>query len=431
MGGYQRERWEPRFEGGGSRDDRRGGAFLAYVPDALVTRPLVVSGALAHKAAEAEAAVRAVSSDIDRPLDGIARFLLRSEAIASSQIEGITPSPQQVALAELAQDEPVKGFGDQARLVANNITVVRTATSDLVARPAVSVSDIVALHAVLLPDERFHGLRSVQNWIGGSNWNPLSAQFIPPVPARVEALMADLVEYLNGSVHAPLVQAALLHAQFETVHPFVDGNGRVGRALIHTVLGRRGLAPRAVLPVSLVLATLSDQYVAGLTAFRHEGDPGSAAGVAAVESWLNVFLDATIIAAEQARLIAQELELLRAEWAQRVADHRATRGLRETPRADSATTRILGVLTKVPVMTTATAQRVLKISFPAARAALEELADAGVLQRKTVERGSTGYLCRNVLDLISFAERRLASTRFDTRVSPPNRPVPALPEGDR
>ena len=429
VGSYQRDHWAARLDGGARRDDRRSGPFQTYLPDPLMSRPIVVSPALARKAAVAEAAVGdACAGAASRAMEGMARFLLRSEAIASSQIEGIAPSPQQVALAELAQEEDVRGFSQQARLVANNITVLRKASRELVDLDLVDVDDIVAMHAALLPEERYQGIRTVQNWIGGSNWHPLDAEFVPPAAAELPRLMQDLINYLNGSIHAPLVQAALIHAQFESIHPFVDGNGRVGRALIHTVLSRRGLSPRAVLPVSLVLSTLRDRYVSGLMAFRFDGDPASPAGAAAAEHWLDVFLDCAIIAAEQAVKIAAEITELQAEWSVRVARYRASVGIRETPRSDSATSRILAALTEVPVMTTATAKRLLDISFPPARSALEELAEAGVLNRKVVDRGTTGYIARDVLDLITFAERRLASTRFDTRVTPPNRPVPVPPD---
>lgn len=332
------------------------------------------------------------------------------------------------ALAEPAQVEDVRGFSEQARLVANNISVLLGASQDLLEVEAVSVGDIVALHKALLPDERYQGLRGVQNWIGGSNWHPLDADFVPPVAAEVPELMEDLAGYLNGSIHAPLVQAALVHAQFESIHPFVEGNGRVGRALIHTVLGRRGLAPRAVLPVSLVLSTLRERYVSALTRFRFDGSPGSEVGVAGVEYWLDVFMDAANLAAEQAASIASEIAELETEWAARFARSRGAAGLRETPRADSAAARIMQILTEVPAMTTGTAKRMLGISFPPARAALEELAEAGILHRETVDRGSTGYIARDVLDLVTMAERRLASTRFDTSVAPPRRPFPVRPD---
>jgi Fic family protein len=357
----------------------------------------------------------------------MARFLLRSEAIASSLIEGIAPSPQQVALAELAQEEDVRGFSEQAKLVANNITILRHASRELVDADRVGVDDIVSLHSALLPNEQHHGLRTVQNWIGGSSWHPLEATFVPPVSGHVAPLMEDLAEYMNASLHAPLVQAALVHAQFDTIHPFADGNGRVGRALIHTVLARRGLAPRAVLPVSLVLSTLRDSYVRGLSAYRYVGDPNGADAVTGVEAWLGTFLEACLAAAAQATQLAQEVTELEASWQARIAAHRAAVGKRMAPRADSATAHILTRLTEVPVMTTATALRILHISFPAARAALENLAEAGVLRRKTVDRGSTAYIAHEVLDLITYAERRLGSTQFDTRVSGPNRPVAARP----
>src|SRR5699024_2660400 len=112
------------------------------------------------------------------------------------------------------------------------------------------------------------GVRTTQNWIGGSRHHPLESAHVPPPPEEVPTLLADLVQYMAGATHSPIIQAALVHAQFETIHPFPDGNGRVGRALIHTVLTRRGLTAAAILPVSLVLATLQEEYISGLDAFR-------------------------------------------------------------------------------------------------------------------------------------------------------------------
>jgi Fic family protein len=357
----------------------------------------------------------------------LARLLLRSEAIASSMIEGVAPSPQQVALAELAQDETVRGLSDQARLVANNMTVLRRAAQDLATAEEVTVDDVVALHAALLPDESHHGLRQVQNWIGGSSWHPIDAQFVPPPPALVPDLMADLVGYINGAVHAPLVQAALVHAQFETIHPFTDGNGRVGRALIHTVLTRRGLTPSSILPISLVLATLRDRYIEGLTDYRYEGDSSEPSATAAVGRWIEVFVDAAGVAADQAQQFAVEVAALSQAWGTRLADSRVGRGLRADPRRGAASTRLLHMLVEAPVLTARTAQRLLGVSFSVARAGLEELADAGILTRRSVDRGATGYAATEVFDLLTWTERRMASTRWDTRWSPPNRAVAAAP----
>ena len=143
--------------------DRRSGPYRAYLPDRLSSRALMASPGLSTKAAEAEEAVREVSQGrYAANLEGMARFLLRSEAIASSLIEGIAPSPQQVALAELAQEEDVRGFSEQAKLVANNITVLRRASRELVDAHQIGVGDIVGLHSALLPDEQHQGLRTVR-----------------------------------------------------------------------------------------------------------------------------------------------------------------------------------------------------------------------------------------------------------------------------
>ncbi|MFG1704496.1 Fic family protein [Nonomuraea sp. M3C6] len=401
------------------------------MPDHLVGGTLVIAPDVAQEAAKAEGLVRRLTShSASHGVDGLARFLLRSEAIASSRIEGLQTSPQQVALAELAVHDPgvSRGFTATAALVANNVKALRQAVTELVAVESVSVADVVALHTALLPEERHHGLREVQNWVGGGNWHPLDAEFVPPPPGHVQPLMDDLVSYINMAEHSPLIQATLAHAQFETIHPFTDGNGRVGRALIHTVLARRGLTPHAILPISLVLLTRSDAYVDGLTAYRHAGEPGSAESQRGTNAWLRVFLAATSTAVEQAERFADELSELHDQWLARHRRFRESQGLRPMPRTDSAVARLLNLLPAVPLVTARTVQCLLSITHPAARQALEELAGAGILYPKQVERNTTGYLAREIFDLLTLTERRLASTRWDTRESPPGRIVPARPQ---
>ena len=165
------QHWEPSLDAP-SRAGRQGGRFSAYRPDRLEGRPLALGGAVSARAADVEAAVRRLTLRPEsRSLEGLARFLLRSEAIASSRIEGMQVSAQQVALAELAQTEELANasFSRTAQLVANNIIVLRTAATDLAESSAVTVGGIDGLHRALLPDERHHGLRRLQNWIGGND----------------------------------------------------------------------------------------------------------------------------------------------------------------------------------------------------------------------------------------------------------------------
>jgi Fic family protein len=423
---YLNAAWPAGGETGLPARDRRSGSYRTYLPDPLGYRPLVVDPALSKRVAEVERAIRDLAGGTaGTDLEGLSRFLLRSEAVASSFIEGIAPSSANVAVAELAQTEHVQRVSEQAHLVARNITIVRRATEELVALDEVTVDDVVRLQSTLIPEERHHGIRLVQNWIGGSNWHPLAAQFVPPPPEHVDDLMVDLLDYVNGSHHSPLVQAALVHAQFETVHPFTDGNGRVGRALIHTVLARRGLTRQAVLPISLVLSTLREGYLQGLTSYRFEGPAHAEPAVSGTSAWIATFVEAAAVAVEQASELVTAVRGLRTEWDERLARHRGEKGVRETPRSGSATARLLSLLPEAPVVTARTVERVLGVSYPAASTAVQELAEAGILRARQVKRGTTGYLATEVLDLIDLTERQLASTAFDTRTSPPNRPVPA------
>jgi Fic family protein len=417
----------PAADNAPTRSDRLGGPYATYRPDRLMSRPLVLDRDIGELAAQVERAVRRLGrAPGAHGLEGLARFLLRSEAIASSRIEGMEVSPQQVGLAELVDEESLTAakVNRTARRVAANIAALRRATTELADVAALDVAGIDALHAVLLADEpELHGLRTVQNWIGGSAYHPIGADFVPPDPTLVPNLMADLADYLNTGGHSALVQAGLAHAQFETIHPFKDGNGRVGRALIHTVLVRRGLTSHAVLPISPVLLTRCNEYVAGLTAYRYVDVEISTAAQAAQSQWLRCFLQAVAVAVEQAAQFATDLADLQERWATDLAAHRRREGIREVPRADSATARILATLQEHPVLTTPTVMRLFELSQPPAGAALEELAAAGVLTGRKLGRAKA-YLATDVFDLITFAERRLASTRWDTAAAAPSRPAP-------
>ncbi|MDN5901453.1 MAG: Fic family protein [Brachybacterium sp.] len=377
------------------------------------------------RVAAAERAVRALNRGTHQDLGLVSRFLLRSEAIASSYIEGIAPSPRNVALAELALDEDVRGLSETAQQVARNMTIVRDASDALSEKESLSVEDLEALQASLIPEPaEMQGVRATQNWIGGSRYHPLEAAHVPPPPDQVPALLTDLVQYMAGATHSPIIQAALVHAQFETIHPFPDGNGRVGRALIHTVLTRRGLTTEAILPVSLVLATLHQEYIAGLEAFRVDGAPESPQVYAAIESWVSTFADAVRTAAEQAAQLERRLAGLREDWIQIIAEARRRAGKVRATRRDSALSTILDALPGTPVVTTATVTRMHGVTATAAQNALAQLADYGILETISIGRAQRAYVSLDVLDLITRSERAMASRDFDTASSPPTRPVP-------
>ncbi|MGH9112732.1 MAG: Fic family protein, partial [Acidimicrobiales bacterium] len=291
-------RWEARFEGM-SRRDRRGCDYDAYLPDPLAGWNMTIPADVAADIADAEAAVRRLNDagTTHVSLEGLARFLLRAESVASSMIEGLAAAPRRLVSAEVAL---VQGgdAGDQvAAEVLANIAAMQSAVDLAATADPFGLADLLAIHGTLMdrsPTPQVgRQVRTEQNWIGGSSYNPCRAAFVPPPPDYVSGLLDDLLAYVSGDDHSPLVQAALAHAQFETIHPFADGNGRTGRALVHLVLRRRGLAPAFVPPVSLVLATGFDTYIGGLTSFRHVADPDSPERSAAVAEWLRVFATAT------------------------------------------------------------------------------------------------------------------------------------------
>lgn len=431
MAEWVERQWISIGGSGLGRRARVGGKYQAFCPDPLGSRGLSLPTELSRSASRTEQKILELSdrgtrrqSDSGAGLEGIARFLLRSEAISSSRIEGMAPGPDKVAIAELTAKDTGARVASVPQLVANNVSVLQQMSGQLHEADEMTVEDIVAAQALLLGDLDNSGLREKQNWIGGSSYSPLEAEFVPPPPERVPELMDDLVDYLNGATHGAVIQAAMVHAQFETIHPFADGNGRVGRALIHAVLQRRGLVDSPVLPISMILGTWSDRYVHGLTRFR-DTTPDSTG----VLEWIDIFVQATAEAADHAQRIAGELESLRQEWRERVADHRRQQGKTRGLRTDSMGWKILENLPDHPLLTGPVAAEVFGTSRTSAGKALESLVEAGVLRKKSIDRGVTGYLADEVFDLITIAERRLASTRFDTAVAPPTaRAVPELPD---
>jgi Fic family protein len=263
-------------------------------------------------------------------------------------------------------------------------------------------------------------LRRTQNWIGGSSYNPCAASFVPPPPEHVGPLLDDLLRYVDGDTHSPLVQAAIAHAQFETIHPFADGNGRTGRALIHVILRRRGLAPGFVPPISLVLATWATDYVAGLTAFRHLDAADAPGRSVAAETWLRTMATATTRACLDAGRYATRIDELAEDWRRRLG----------RVRAGSAVARLLDVLPGVPVLTVESAAGLVDRSTVRTGEAVNRLAAAGIVRQREVGRQRYRiFEVPDVLALFTALERSLASPTGDTSVQPPVRRVPGRPDG--
>ncbi|MGH8776391.1 MAG: Fic family protein [Jiangellaceae bacterium] len=211
------------------------------------------------------------------------------------------------------------------------------------------------------------------------------------------------------------VKAAVAHAQFETIHPFGDGNGRTGRALIHVILRRRGLAPRFVPPLSLLLATWATDYVSGLTAFRHLQPSDSPGRSLAAHEWLRTFAAAVTRACIDSETYATRIDELTAAWRQQLGG----------VRASSAAHLLLRALPGTPVVTVDSAAALIGRSAVRTGEAVNRLVDAGVLRQRNIGRQRYRvFEASGVLDLFTSLERALASPPGDTAIDPPNHVVP-------
>ena len=413
--------WREILDAGISRRARRPCRYEAYLPDRLTDLFINLPADVAADVSDAERAVAALNASGPQlaNLEALARLLLRAESVASSRIEGLEVGVGRLARAEAARREGQPVNDVTAEAVLGNVEAMELAVSESAAKRSLVIDDVLAIHRALMRHTSTPAsggqIRRVQNWIGGNDDNPCGADFVPPPPEYVPDLLDDLAVFLNAADLPPVVQAAIAHAQFETIHPFTDGNGRVGRALIHLVLRRRGLAPRYVPPVSLVLATDSRDYIGGLTAYRYIGNPTSDAATQGIATWLATFAAATTQAVEDARQIEADIDALEQRWRQQAAPI----------RRNSAADLLLRVVPSVPILTVSIAAHLTGRSFQAADLAIAHLTRAGVLRQTTLGRRNRAFEVVGLLDTLTTIERRLASPARDTRVSAPVRRVPS------
>jgi len=372
--------------------------YRAFVPDRLAGLDFALDAATAGAVSAAESAIASLNDQVHPALAPLARLLLRTESIASCKIEGIALGARALARAE-ARSDPGEKITQTAHEILANIDAMELAIDQAAATDRFTLADIVAIHRRLMlagPMPNVAGVvRDRQNWIGGNDYNPCGADFVPPPPGDVAKLLTDLCAAVNDDTLPPVVQAALVHAQFETIHPFADGNGRAGRALIHVVLKRRRLARAYVPPISVVLAGKKGGYVAGLTSFRG----------ADVAPWIQRFAGAAAAAAELARSYVAAVERRVAEWRKALERHGA-------PRAGAAAWEVIDVLPAHPMITGPTAIAATRRARAAVYQALDQLQEAGVLKAVSTAPRNRVWEAVGLLELLEGLEAgRLASTR--------------------
>ena len=338
----------PGNPGAPSRQGRTPCDYDAYSPDLLTGRHFTLEGDVAADVADAETAVTRLNAQASALADteALARLLLRAESVASSRIEGLEIGARRLLRAEAAKElgEPTRDV--TAAEVLSNIDAMSEAISEIGQGDPISVATLLTFHRRLLGNTRQAGhagrLREKQNWIGGSDYSPCSAAFVPPPPELVPELMADLCAFCTSESLPAVAQAAIAHAQFETIHPFADGNGRTGRALIQLVLRRRGLATRVMPPISVILATWANDYVDGLTATRYRGPATGKDAQTALNLWVGRFAGACQRSVSDAASFETRIQQIRTEWRTQLGRVRANSA------ADLLITAIAGAPASAP-----------------------------------------------------------------------------------
>jgi Fic family protein len=387
-GQYVELTWAPAAAGA-RKSERSSRRYRAWVPETIADFEPTLKARTAALSERAGAEVRQLNSEPGAlmALEGLGRQLLRSEALASSQIEGLSISHRKLAAAE---------FGDlanyKAREIVGTMKAMERALEIGSAPGLLSTESIEAIHreiAVVPPLDKIAGqIREGPSWIGGVD--PGVAEYVGPPADEVPGLLDDLCEFMNREDISPVAQAAIAHAQFETIHPFGDGNGRVGRCLIQVLFRRRGLAPRLLSPISIVLGSNKDAYISGLEAFRS----------GAIDDWVRYFANATELAALSSRELTEEVEGMQGDW----------RALLAPVRADAAALSLIDLLPRYPIVTAAAAEGEIDRSRRATITGLERLAEAGILTRHRNQKKGDSWEAKALFALLDEFERRISDS---------------------
>jgi Fic family protein len=313
-------------------------------------------------------------------------LLLRSESSSSSQIERLTSSVRNVALAELSDKAPAN-----ALLIAGNVAAMREALGQ---SGEIGIDSICAIHDVLMRGTcEALGLRKEQVWIGGSPYSPHGATFVPPHADRVRACLEDLLAFGAREDVPPVAKAAIFHAQFETIHPFTDGNGRTGRTLLNRMLAADEVLLHTMLPVSAGLLHDVGRYMGALEAY-HGGR---------VEPIIECLADALELAAVIGSRIASDVDVILAGWASE-----------NTDRAGSASHRLPALLVEQPVVDVAFVASRLGITDRAARNLVEVACERGILAKMGNAKRGAFYQAPGLIAVLEEASslegiRRIAA----------------------
>ena len=358
------------------------------LPPLIADRPVPLDGSLVAETDTALAEIVALDQSHGEQLDALGVLLLRTESVASSKIEYVEASVEDYARAL---------HGSRANSSATSMVAATTALGALLTEVdrggRIEADAVLAAQAALMagdPSERAYAgrWRELQNWIGGSDYSPRNALYVPPPPDTVASHMSDLLVFANRNDLPVLAQAAVAHAQFESIHPFTDGNGRIGRALINAILRRRRVTSRVVVPLASALVAHRDRYFDLLASYR----------AGELQPLISLFAIASRIAAAESRTTARRLAEIPNEWAEMVGP----------VRAGSAAANLLSLLPARPILTADDACGEIDAPVSSIYAAIGRLHQAGILRPLTHRTRNQVWGAGLILDELEDLGARIA-----------------------
>ncbi|CAA0096175.1 putative protein [Mycolicibacterium vanbaalenii] len=383
---YETLTWDAPVEAGYGLADlraaqRQAGKYDAAIPASIAELAVTLPAAALADAEEASNEITRFDAELGDEIAPFSAVLLRSESAASSNIENLTASARAIAEAEALGDTSRRN----AALIVSNTEAMNAAVA---LADQLDENAILAMHAALMRDSDPASAgrwRTEQVWIGGGNFGPRGADYIAPQHSRVPDAITDLLGFTRRPDVPTLPQIAIAHAQFETIHPFTDGNGRTGRAVIQAMLRHKRLTRRITVPISAGLLTNTDAYFDALGSYRQ----GNVAPIVARLS------EASLLAVTNGRELVAELRSIRESWNSRIA-----------ARRDSAVHRVADLLIKRPVVNARLLQRELDIRTGNARRYIDPLCEAGIIVEFTDRARNRAWRAPEVLSALdAFAAR--------------------------
>ncbi len=359
----------------------------AFIPFDLPPRhpALAIAGRLEHRLRAAEEALLRLelAGEMVPSVDWFLYAFVRKEAVITSQIEGTQASLVDLLNFE-AQDAPQANADVEE--VSNYLDALAYARDQLASKRGLPLSMRLLneahkrlMRSVRGANKQPGNVRRSQNWIGGTR--PGNATYVPPPPDKLPHLLSALEKYVHAEDSLPkLVRAGLVHVQFETIHPYLDGNGRIGRLLIALLLEHWGLLKSPLLYLSLFFKRHRDEYYRRLNLVRLEGD---------WEGWTDFFLDGVATIAGEAVAAARELfELVASDRAKIIG----------SPTASVSAIRLFERLPRHPIVTVSSAMKLLETTKPTATRAIESLVEAGILAETTGKKRDRSYAYQAYLE---------------------------------